>query len=179
MARGDAAQTEQHRLRPSAHALCSSRFQWQRRGSVWIETYPYAMVSVKSEIQANHRIDILNRCPSSDSISQTVHVMRYIFPRQFRLHNVFTSVTDNRQTVQRFKDYTMREEILQSSQMRVDGEQKESIWVPKRLRGKAVRLVRMLQDRNKRCPYVELLKYYCPSEVRETRACSFKYVSQC
>lgn len=99
--------------------------------------------------------------------------MKYIFPRQFRLHNVFTSATDKRQTVQRFKDYTMREdEIAQSAGRGVDGELKETTRIPKRLRGKAVDLVQKLQDRNKRCPYVELLRYYCPSTVREARSCS-------
>lgn len=99
--------------------------------------------------------------------------MKYIFPRQFRLHNVFTSATDKRQTVQQFKDYTMREdEIVLSAGRGVDGELKESTRIPKRLRGKAVDLVQKLQDRNKRCPYVELLRYYCPSKVREARTCS-------
>lgn len=91
--------------------------------------------------------------------------MKYIFPRQFRLHNVFTSATNNRQTVQRFKDYTMREdEIAQSAGRSVA--QKDSTKIPKRLRGNAVELVQKLQNRNKKCPYVELLRHYCPSEVR-------------
>lgn len=122
---------------------------------------------------ANLSIDVLNRFPS-DSLPHTVHVMKYIFPRQFRLHNVFTSKPDFRQTVQPLKDYTMREdEISQSAQRDANGGLEESIKIPKRLRGKTVELVRKLQKRNKNCPYVELLRYYCPSEVSEP--CSFLY----
>ncbi|KAI9814856.1 MAG: hypothetical protein M1832_005658 [Thelocarpon impressellum] len=41
-----------------------------------------------------------------------------MFPRQFGLHNVFTSTVDTRETVQPFKDYTLRErEILQQGQL--------------------------------------------------------------
>lgn len=111
------------------------------------------------------KTDVLNRCPSSDSLSQTVNILKYIFPRQFGLHNVFTSVTDNRQTVQPFKDYTMREDEI--AQARRDGDsESQCLKIPKRLRGKAVDLVQKLQNRNRRCSYVELLRYYCPCEVR-------------
>lgn len=122
---------------------------------------------------------VLNRFPSSDSLSQTVHVMKYIFPRQFGLNNVFTSKTGTRETTQSFKEYTFREEeIARSEQKRqhqnsqpmahVEGgtpKPRESVKVPKRLRG-TVKLIQKLQDRNKRCAYNELLRYYCPQ--RET-----------
>lgn len=93
--------------------------------------------------------------------------MKYIFPRQFGLHNVFTSVTDNRQTVQPFKDYTMREDEIAQARRRTRsiGANDESQKIPKRLRGMVLDLVQKLQNRNKRCSYVELLRYYCPSEV--------------
>ena len=98
--------------------------------------------------------------------------MKYIFPRQFGLHNVFTSTVDSRETVQPFKDYTLREdEISRMEELkrlqrpsRTAGE-KESTKVPKRLRGKALALVQQLQRRNQRCSYTELLRYYCPIEV--------------
>lgn len=119
---------------------------------------------------SNGQVDVLNRFPSADLLAQTVHVMMYIFPRQFGLHNVFTSATDSRETVQPFKDYTMREdEIAQSGRRptpsRTRVESKVSPKIPKRLRGKAVDLIQKLQNRNKRCSYVELLRHYCPSEV--------------
>jgi telomerase reverse transcriptase len=37
--------------------------------------------------------------------------------------------------------------------------------VPKRLRGRALELVRQLQKNNQNCPYTALLRYYCPIEV--------------
>lgn len=88
--------------------------------------------------------------------------MKYIFPRQFRLHNVFTSETDTRETVQPFKDYTTREAEISRS---AGNMQNKAIKIPKRLRGKAVELAQKLQNRNNKCSYVELLRYYCPAEV--------------
>ncbi|EAW11871.1 telomerase reverse transcriptase [Aspergillus clavatus NRRL 1] len=121
-------------------------------------------------------LHVLNRYPRSDSLSQTVHILKYIFPRQFGLHNVFTSVTDSRETVLPFKDYFSREteieeieEKRRKQRRRIGPEftnhyqdQKEFIDIPKRLRGKACELVQQLQNRNRRCPYTELLNYYCP-----------------
>ena len=58
------------------------------------------------------KVDVLNRYPfppknsaeaaddadkSGSSDSNTLHVLMYMFPRQFGLHNVFTSVLDNRE----------------------------------------------------------------------------------
>ena len=92
--------------------------------------------------------------------------MKYIFPRQFGLHNVFTSTVDRRETVQPFKDYTLREEEIS----RVDSarKQKSAAYnpskLPKRLRGQLICLIQKLQKRHKSCAYVELLRYYCPVE---------------
>lgn len=89
--------------------------------------------------------------------------MKYIFPRQFGLHNVFTSQVDNRQTVQPFKDYTLREdEISQSEELK---NARQISKVPKRLRGSPFQLVKKLQKRNQSCSFTELLKHYCPIEV--------------
>lgn len=84
----------------------------------------------------------------------------YMFPRQFGLHNVFTSTLDTRETVQPFKDYTVREEEIQARR-RVD----PKVNVPKRLRGGALRLVQKLQILHQRCPYDELLQYHCTRQV--------------
>ncbi|GAQ05707.1 hypothetical protein ALT_3028 [Aspergillus lentulus] len=124
------------------------------------------------------RLHVLNCCPRSDSLSETVHILKYIFPRQYGLHNVFTSVTDSRETVLPFKDYFSREtEITQIDEQKRKRRQRigpgfknhfekhnDLVEVPKRLRGKAVELVQQLQNRNRRCPYVKLLDYYCPTE---------------
>ncbi len=81
----------------------------------------------------------------------------YIFPRQFGLHNVFTNEVDSRQTVQSFKDYTIRED-----EIRLKYPFPEKIKIPKRLRGMATNLVKMIQTRHRRCAYKKLLEHYCP-----------------
>lgn len=87
----------------------------------------------------------------------TIYVMMYIFPRQFGLHNVFTHDVDHRETVQPFKDYTLREDEINKIYP-----SPPNIKIPKRLRGKPVALVQKLQILHTRCPYKKLLEYYCP-----------------
>jgi hypothetical protein len=108
-----------------------------------------------------------------DDKQQTVHIMRYIFPRQYGLHNVFTSRLDTRETAMPFKDYTLREkEISQAlswetskKDLQEDQTSKRKSRVPARLRGEPVELVDKLRKLNKKCSYVELLRHYCPIEV--------------
>lgn len=93
--------------------------------------------------------------------------MKYIFPRQFGLHNVFTSSVDLRETVQPFKDYTLREQEITQHQRRIRLKHANSTeapitHIPKRLRGQAMALVKKLQKLHSQCYYVELLKHYCP-----------------
>lgn len=96
--------------------------------------------------------------------------MRYIFPRQFGLHNVFTSKVDPRESAMPFKDYTLREKDIHNTMSRQLGEKSTDVhevakWklrVPKRLRGDAVDLVEKLRKLNHRCSYAELLRHYCP-----------------
>ena len=90
--------------------------------------------------------------------------MMYIFPRQFSLHNVFTNDVDPRQTVQPFKDYTLREEEIKSRYL-----SENSPKVPKRLRGHAAQLVRRLQIQHSRCSYKKLLEHYCPVRLWRLR----------
>ena len=121
----------------------------------------------------SHILDALNRYGNHDSQAHTVHLMKYIFPRQFGLHNVFTSTVDTRETVQPFKDYTLREqEIALAARQKqakgskaavAGGHSKEQL--PKRLRGLLVELIKKLQKLHSRCPYYELLKHYCPVDV--------------
>lgn len=94
--------------------------------------------------------------------------MKYIFPRQFGLHNVFTSTVDSRETVQAFKDYTLREEEIKAlyKGMAPDIAIREKSKVPKRLRGRAVELVRKMQIAHSRCSYTKLLDHYCSTVVR-------------
>ena len=107
-------------------------------------------------------------------MSHTVRILKYIFPRQFNLHNAFTSKVDSRETVQPFKDYTLREQEIASSEAtlkrRSPALQHAELRVPKRLRGHCTRLVQDLQRRNSHCAYYELLKHYCPTFFHGAKA---------
>ncbi|EEA24977.1 Telomerase reverse transcriptase [Talaromyces marneffei ATCC 18224] len=117
-------------------------------------------------------IHVLNRFPNSNNLTDTVHVMKYIFPRQFGLHNVFTSVVDSRETVQPFKDYTLREEEIARSKVGQGSLfQQVRPKIPKRLRGGPLHLVQRLQKHSQICSYTELLRHYCP--VSETEPSKF------
>ncbi|KAI8298309.1 Telomerase reverse transcriptase [Colletotrichum sp. SAR11_59] len=120
-------------------------------------------------------IHVLSRCPRVTDSAQpdpdrktrldqsneqnTLKVMMYIFPRQFGLHNVFTSKVDHLKTAQKFPDYTLREEEINP----LFKDQK--IRTPKRLRGDVKRLVEHLQLLHGRCAYAELLRHHCPSAI--------------
>lgn len=117
--------------------------------------------------------DVLNRFPRRDDAQHTVQIMRYMFPRQFGLHNVFTSKVDKRETAMPFKDYTLREKEIHQKMCWDLGDglsnaDEVSKWkqrVPKRLRGDLVSLVEKMRILNQRCSYTELLRHYCPAEV--------------
>ncbi|RYP70145.1 hypothetical protein DL771_005657 [Monosporascus sp. 5C6A] len=66
----------------------------------------------------------------------TMRVMMYMFPRQFGLHNVFTSRVDFKETSQRLKDYTLREDEI-TAKFGQPHDPGFRIHLPKRLRGKA------------------------------------------
>ncbi|KAK5663294.1 hypothetical protein OQA88_3721 [Cercophora sp. LCS_1] len=111
-------------------------------------------------------IHVLNRFPhrkpdSEEDISKNdesvVHILMYMFPRQFGLHNVFTSVVDRQQTAQRFQDYTLREEEISKKYPK-----EKKRHVPKRLRGSLKHLVERLQVLHSRCSYASMLQHYCP-----------------
>jgi telomerase reverse transcriptase len=84
--------------------------------------------------------------------------LKYIFPRQFGLHNVFTYAIDMKNSAQPFKDYTLREQEIRSASIKSN---KRSL--PKRLRGECETLVSHLHTRHQRCAYSALLQYYCPN----------------
>ena len=92
----------------------------------------------------------------------TIHIMMYIFPRQFGLHNVFTSAVDTRQTVQPFQDYTLREDEIKQK-----FSASSPAKVPKRLRGRAIALTEKFQIQHSRCSYKKLLDHYCPVSMEE------------
>jgi telomerase reverse transcriptase len=116
-------------------------------------------------------IDVLNRYHDYNNLNHTIHVMKYIFPRQFGLHNVFTSAVDLRETVQPLKDYTLREQEIARQQRLPHFKGPGAAGslhahLPKRLRGHPVALVQKLQKLHSRCSYAELLRHYCPLRVR-------------
>lgn len=104
-------------------------------------------------------LDVLNRFPDDP---QTV--MMYIFPREYGLHNVFTSEVDRQVEAGPVKDYTYREEeiaVLVDKYKRKN----EEIPKPKRLGDNVLELVKRLQKRHRECSYDALVKYCCPQSV--------------
>ncbi|MCJ1391128.1 hypothetical protein MMC18_003990 [Xylographa bjoerkii] len=85
--------------------------------------------------------------------------MKHIFPRQFGLHNVFTSLVDGRETSQLFKDYTLREEEIALAARRGhpklgNGFNRSNARIPRRLRGSLIDLSidgRAVRKHRKRC----------------------------
>ena len=105
-------------------------------------------------------IDVLNRFCDISNDEQSTHIMKHVFPRQFGLHNVFTSTVDPRETTHPFQDYTMRDREI-SAAIRL----KKSSKVPKRLRGPALDLIRKIRKTHANLSYTELLRHYCPFDV--------------
>ena len=93
--------------------------------------------------------------------------MKYIFPRQFNLHNVFTSEIDSKETVQKLKDYTVREQEIWKSHGKKN-------HLPKRLRSQPFYLVSKLRKRHSKCSYTRTFQHYCPvnEPVYTSQACS-------
>ena len=113
-------------------------------------------------------IHVFNRFPHHDNARHVIQNMKYVFPRQFGLHNVFTSVVDQKETVQRFKDYTLREhEIAQQLSFQSTSptdivDDRPAVKAPKRLRGGAQALVQKMLKNHRSCSYTQLLRHYCP-----------------
>lgn len=133
--------------------------------------YARAALNAKGRVTFGLRhIHVLNRYRDPANLEHTVHIMKYIFPRQFGLHNVFTSSVDTRETTQPFKDYTLREQeisVAERDQSRGAADKiSKGPKIPKRLRGLPVGLVKKLQVQHARCSYVELLKHYCGGRRR-------------
>ncbi|KAF2854627.1 hypothetical protein T440DRAFT_239438 [Plenodomus tracheiphilus IPT5] len=133
--------------------------------------YARAALNAKGGVRFGMRhIHVLNRYPNLQNEEQVVHIMRYVFPRQFGLHNVFTSKVEARETAMPFRDYTLREKDIYNSMCQKLGTRKKDPqelerWksrTPKRLRGAARTLIKKMRILHKRCSYMELLRHYCP-----------------
>ena len=78
-------------------------------------------------------VHVFERFSDASQPKHTVHILKYIFPRQFGLHNVFTSIVDPTETAQPLKDYAFREAEI------ADKPKGYSMKVPRRLRGEAMK----------------------------------------
>jgi telomerase reverse transcriptase len=129
----------------------------------------YAKPSLKSNGEVCFgmtRVHVMSRYRNPDDSAETTHVMKYLFPRQFGLHNAFTSATDLQDTSQPFRDYTSREQEIKRNRLkREDRPEQPSLpadKIPRRLRGSCFRLVERMRKRHNRCSLPVLLDYYCP-----------------
>lgn len=104
-------------------------------------------------------IDVLNRFPDD---SQTV--MMYIFPREYGLHNAFTSEVDRQVEAGPVRDYTYRDEEI-AALMEKYMRKNENIPKPKRLGDNVVELVKKFQKRHHQCSYDAMVKYCSPQSV--------------
>jgi telomerase reverse transcriptase len=115
---------------------------------------------------------VMRRYRSLADPAETNHVMKYIFPRQFGLHNAFTSPADLRNTSHQLMDYTVREhEIARVRTKRKYRPGKPPLLgdkVPRRLRGKCFHLVERLRKRESTCSYRMLLDHHCPRSQHGT-----------
>jgi len=167
---------------PSAIRFVRSRMLYARAALNAKGGVRFGMRHIRTYVSRtqNHKLslcpDVLNRFPDLEDRQQTIQILRYIFPRQYGMHNVFTSKVDVRETAMPFKDYTLREKELHLAMCRelpenVRTPEQVSRWksrLPKRLRGETIALVGKLRKLNQKCSYIELLRHYCPIEVTVT-----------
>jgi telomerase reverse transcriptase len=123
-----------------------------------LNRFPFKAPSLSDEDP--HQLETL--VSGLDDDEGVIHIMMYMFPRQFGLHNVFTSIVDRQKTAQMFQDYTLREEEIAKEFAGKDEKSRRAAkHVPKRLRG-LPRLIRRLQILHGRCAYAAMLQHYCP-----------------
>ncbi|EXJ61309.1 uncharacterized protein A1O5_11866 [Cladophialophora psammophila CBS 110553] len=103
-----------------------------------------------------HHTHILQRLPDARQQHLAVHLLKYVFPRQFNLHNAFTSLVHSSETAHQFKDYTVREQEI------IRLRKKSLTWAPRRLRGQPMQLVQKIHQNHRSCSYSQLLRHYCP-----------------
>lgn len=106
----------------------------------------------------------MNRYPDCRDEAHGKHILKYIFPRQFGLHNPFTFATDRRETVHTFKDYTDREIEIAAAPKNRD------LKVFRRLGPKVLPLISKMQKLHKQCSYHLLIHYYCSTSTDTANA---------
>jgi telomerase reverse transcriptase len=116
---------------------------------------------------------VFNNVDDLEAEGQASHVLKYLFPRQFGLHNVFTSSVDKKDTAQSFMDYNNRDSEIARSlfdwkrkrQLVGEAELKPEPPIPKRLRGQASHLAARMIKKHSRCSYAAFLQHYCPNPL--------------
>lgn len=171
---------------------CHPSKMQSNRGITDVRFLRHRMLYARPSVRASGHVraglshmHVLSRCRDIENAAETIHVMKYIFPRQFGLHNVFTSLADLRDTSQPFMDYTSREqEIARSRARRKYRPGKPPLpedKIPRRLRGLPFDMVKRLRKRQTRCSYKELLDNYCPrlpkDQIDEMN--TFRHASTC
>lgn len=106
------------------------------------------------------RMHILNRHSAFEDDPQDIKLMCYVFPRQFKLHNPFTSSVDRNETAQAFKDYTVRDSELFATPPQLRSH------LPRRLRGQALFLISKLRKLHHHCSYDQMMDHFCPLSPR-------------
>ncbi|KAH8675688.1 hypothetical protein BX600DRAFT_181772 [Xylariales sp. PMI_506] len=167
-------------LSDMAHDVQNGSFERSPSEIIFVRSrmlYARAALNAHGRVQFGLRhIHILNRAPFVQQQSlevdesarstrkadlNTLKVMMYMFPRQFDMHNAFTSKVDYTETTQRLKDYTLREQEIVHKFGHLDG-QSRLPKIPKRLRGDTKSLLQRLQILHSHCSYAGLVQYYCP-----------------
>lgn len=90
---------------------------------------------------------------------RTRHLAKYVFPRHFGLHNVFTGARDYDTTTQPFRDYTVREVEIKAL---------GAVRTPKALRP-VLKVLAKILARHDKINYRALLDRCCPSRVPKGR----------
>lgn len=113
--------------------------------------------------------DVLNKYSDDTNLDHTHHVMKYIFPHQYGLQSVLMPPVNTQEPIQRYKDYTSREQEIAQADRVADLKAKnpssthgKTSRLPRRLRGKLPDLITKLRKLHALCPYVALLDHFCP-----------------
>ena len=128
-------------------------------------------------VKSNKQHGLDGDTPRSEAEPQdherTVTLMKHIFPRQFKMHNVFTFKLGRGSAKQAPNDYAVRKKQIVGALDRGrwrHGDKHNQFKLPKRLRGRAAVLIGRLRKLHFRCSYTELLRYYCPADVSSRRS---------
>lgn len=151
-----------HEAKGRERPLDPSRIRFVRNRILYSRPTLNRAGKVKAGLKHVH---VFERFTDTSRHMHSIHILKHVFPRQFGLHNVFTSNVDPVESAQPFKEYSFREaEIVNKSK-------RHSMKVPRRLRGEAMDMVRKMLRNHQLCSYSQLLRYYCPVR-RSANACT-------